>query len=186
MATTRRHLTVDDLDPLSEVHEGERHELIDGLLFVTPVSALKHQIVSLNLIRALDRHVDGEKLGMLFAPPTGVRLSADTLVVPDLLFVAKDHLPDPSAWMIEVAPDLVAEILSPGTRRRDLRTKRELYAQFGVREYWIVDPDAKSVEILTIDDGRYEQALPGEDGALGSHVLPGLVLTLAQVFDGIG
>jgi Uma2 family endonuclease len=85
-----------------------------------------------------------------------------------------------------VAPDLVVEILSPGTRRRDLTTKRELYAQSGVPEYWTVDPDARSVEILTLDDGRHERALRGDDGALGSRVLRGLVLTVSQVFDGIG
>jgi Uma2 family endonuclease len=76
----------------------------------------------------------------------------------------------------------VIEILSPGTRRRDLTIKRELYERFGVPEYWFVDPDATTLAILTPRDGRYEPVPLGDRGGIRSRVLPDLKLTLDQVF----
>lgn len=180
MAAMRR-LTYRDLELLPEEQEGDQHELIDGELFATPVPTLRHQIVSGKLFRYLDRHVEHRSLGMVFPAPTGVRLAPNTLAIPELCFVAAERAPDPDAQTIDVPPDIVIEILSPGTRRRDLELKRALYARFKVPEYWIVDPDGRAVAVLTLAGDSYEQ-VPGEgDGAITSRVLPALELTLAQV-----
>jgi Uma2 family endonuclease len=76
------------------------------------------------------------------------------------------------------------EILSPGTRRHDLDTKRALYARFGVQEYWIVDPDARTFSVLALASDKFEPVPSGESGAITSRVLPGLTLALKDVFAG--
>ena len=86
---------------------------------------------------------------------------------------------------VDAPPDLVVEILSPATRQRDLTTKREIYARFGVREYWIVDLDARTVTILALAGNTYRPVPGGEGGAIQSRVLPELRLTLEAVFEGV-
>ena len=119
MAITLKRLTVDDLDAIAEEHEGDRHELIDGELVVTPVPIMKHQIASMRIVRYLDRHVEDEHLGAVFSAPTGIRLDAHNLLIPDVWFVARDRFHSLGVKTMDAAPDLVVEILSPGTRRRD-------------------------------------------------------------------
>lgn len=181
MATTFK-LTYDDLELIPIEREGDRHELIDGELFVTPVPVTKHQTISFNLTLALGLFVRGESRGEVRVAPSGVRLHPDTLVIPDLCFVAQDRLRIIGEKTIDGPPDLVVEILSPGTRRRDLTIKRALYARFGVQEYWIVDPDARKVLVLALVESEYEPVPVGDDGAIASRVLPDLVLTLDEVF----
>ena len=185
MAITARRLTFEDLELIPEEQEGDRHELIDGELIVTPVPVTKHQIISMNLIRVLDRHVHTASLGMVLPAQTGVRLTPDNLLIPDIVFVAKDRLHVIGAKTIDAAPDLVVEILSPGTRRRDLTTKRDLYARFGVQEYWIVDPDTRTVTVLALTGDTYETVPLTNDGMVQFRVLPGLALALTEIFAGI-
>jgi Uma2 family endonuclease len=134
MATTARRLTVDDLEFIPEERLGDRHELIDGELIVTPVPVTRHQRVSVNLTLELGSFVRRERLGEVHVAPSGVRLHPETLVIPDLCFAAHDRLHIIGEKTIDGAPDLVIEILSPGTRRRDLTIKRELYERFAVPE----------------------------------------------------
>lgn len=185
MATTARRLTVEDLELLPEEHEGDRQELIDGEVVVTPVPIIKHQIVSMNVTRSLDQHVRPRNLGMVFSAPTGIQFSRHDLLVPDICFVSTDRLGILGEKTIDGPPDLVIEILSPGTRRRDLTTKRDLYARFGVREHWPVDPDRRTVEVLVLVGGVYQLLPARDDGSLQSHILPDLRLTLDDVFEGI-
>ena len=77
------------------------------------------------------------------------------------------------------------EILSPRTRRRDLDTKRALYARFGAQEYWIVDPDARTLSVLALAGDKFEPVPSGESGAITSRVLPGLTLALKDVCAGV-
>ncbi|MBW3631733.1 MAG: Uma2 family endonuclease [Chloroflexi bacterium] len=158
--------------------------MIDGELVVTPVSLIKHQIVSMNIISALDRLVRDGGLGRVLHPPTGVRLTPDNLSIPDIVFVAQDRLHVIGAKTIDAPPDLVVEILSLGTRQRDLTTKRNLYARFGVQEYWIVDPDARTITVLALTGDKYETVPLADDDMIQSRVLPGLSLTLTAVFMG--
>jgi len=185
MATTARRLTFKDLELNPEEHEGDRHELIDGELVVTPVPLIKHQVVSMNIISALDRFVRDGDLGRVLHAPTGVQLTPDNLLIPDIVFVAQNRLHIIGPKTIDAAPDLVVEILSPGTRRRDLDTKRALYARFGVQEYWIVDLDARTLTVLALAGAKFDP-VPGEEGgAIASRVLPGLTLALTDVFAGV-
>ncbi len=185
MAITARRLTTEDLDSIPEEQPGDRHELIDGELFVTPVPLDKHQAISSNIVYALESLVRRQQLGLTRTAPSGVRLSPDTLVIPDLYFVARHRVHHLGAKGMEGPPDLVVEILSPGTRRRDLTVKRSLYARFKAPEYSIIDPDTESVTVLTLASDVYVPAPKGADGAIESRVLPELELSLAQVFAGM-
>ncbi|MFN8592301.1 MAG: Uma2 family endonuclease [Thermomicrobiales bacterium] len=185
MVTTAKRLTYDDLEDIPQEREGDRHEIIGGELIVTPAPIPAHQIISSNIIYALNHFVRGAKLGIVLPAPIDIRLTPDNVLIPDIVFVASDrsHVIGPRA--IDAPPDLVVEILSPGTRQRDLTVKRALYARFGVREYWIVDPQARTVAVLALVDDRYDAIPATSAGALQSRVLPGLALTLDEVFEGV-
>lgn len=184
MATTFKRLTYDDLESIPQERPGDRHELIDGELIVSPSPVPVHQIIVRNLTIRLGLHVETGNLGTLIPSPIDVKFSPDNVLIPDLIFIAGDRPDAVGEKAILAAPDLVVEILSPGTRRRDLGVKRALYARFRVPEYWIVDPGARIVTGLTIAEGGYEQVPVGEGGMIESRVLPGLKLSLEQVFAG--
>jgi Uma2 family endonuclease len=183
MATTIQKLTYDVLASIVTERESDRIELIDGVAYVTPAPRPVHQLIVTNLIGILLPVIRGRRLGMLYASPVDVRLSAHDLVQPDLLFIARDRLSIMTDVAIEGPPDLVVEILSPGTRERDLGAKRDLYARAGVREYWVIDPEARTIAMLGLYDGRYE-AIPADAAELvQSALLPGLAVDPAAVFD---
>lgn len=185
MVTTARKLTYHDLEAIPEERPGDRHELIDGEIFVTPSPIPAHQIASGNIAYPLEHHVRVHDLGMVLHAPVDVRLTPDNVLIPDIPFIARDRLHIIGEKTIDAAPDLVFEILSPGARQRDLTVKRALYARFGVREYWIVDPEAKTVIVLVLNDDRYEPLPVTGDGRIVSRALPGLELTLDQIFGGL-
>jgi Uma2 family endonuclease len=178
-------LTYDDLESIPEEHPGDRHEIVNGELVVTPSPAPMHQIVSRALFRLLDRHVTAGDLGEVLFAPVDIRLTPDNVLIPDIIYIARDRLHVIGSKTVDAPPDLVVEILSPGTRRRDLDTKRALYARFGVQEYCIVDPDARTLTVLALAGAKFESVPPGEGGAIASRVLPGLTLTLEDVFAGV-
>lgn len=182
MATTVERFTYDDLESIPQEREGDRHELIDGELVVTPSPMPSHQFVSENISNVLGQFVRERNLGRIAYAPIDVRLTPDNVLIPDIIFIARErkHVVGPKT--VDAPPDLVVEILSPGTRRRDQTTKRDLYARFGVREYWIVDLVERTVMVLALVSNHYEPIAPGDDGAIRSGVLPGLVLALGDVF----
>lgn len=182
MAITLRRLTVDDLEAIPEEHEGDRQELIDGELIVSPPPGLRHQTVSSNIVFALEQHARTTNAGWVYAAPTGIRFASDNLLIPDAWFIAADRVPAIEQNTMDAPPDLVVEILSPGTHQRDQCVKRELYERFQVQEYWIVDPVRRTVTVLTLADERFEVVPPKADGSIQSRVLPGLVLSLEIVF----
>jgi Uma2 family endonuclease len=182
MATTVKRLTYDDLEAIPRERPGDRHEIINGELVVTPSPAPMHQIVSRDLFRLIDRHVRTSALGEVLYAPVDIRLTPDNVLIPDIIYIARDRLHIIGPKTIDGPPDLVVEILSPGTRRRDLDTKRELYARFGVQEYWLVDPDARTVTVLALAGNKFEPFSSGEAGTIRSRVLQGLTLTVNDVF----
>lgn len=185
MATTIKRLTYDDLESIPQEREGDRHEIIDGELIVTPAPAPPHQFASRNVFRRLDRHVSRARLGEVLFAPVDIRLTPDIVLIPDIIFIAKDRLHIVGPKTVDAAPDLVVEILSPGTRQRDLTVKRDLYARFGVREYWIVDPDRRTVEVLELVGDAYRLVPLLEGSVIQSRVLPELRLTLEMVFEDV-
>src|SRR5690348_7392111 len=123
-----RSLTVADLYAMPESERGERYELIDGDLLVNPAPVPVHQIVSGNLMLHLELHVRANKLGRVIATP-GLLVDERTYVVPDIVFVHRKRVAIIGPANVVEPPDLVCEILSPGSRRYDQLVKRALYAQ---------------------------------------------------------
>ncbi|MHB1757363.1 MAG: Uma2 family endonuclease [Leptospirillum sp.] len=162
-----------------------RYEIIEGELFMTPSPNSKHQEISGNLFAVIWTHLRSNPFGKVFAAPYDVVFSQDPLQVtePDLVFVSKAHASIITEKNIQGVPDLLIEILSPGTAATDRRVKRALYERFGVPEYWIVDPEAEAVQVFRLSNGRYGIGLEfRKEDALDSHLLPGLSIPLATVF----
>ena len=135
--------------------DGNRYEIIAGVLYMTPAPGTGHQSISARVVTFLVTHVEFAGLGRVFAAPVDVELAPDTVVQPDIVVVLSANLHRITPSRIIGAPDLVVEILSPGTAGYDRREKQDAYARAGVGEYWIVDPGAQTVELLTLDQGGY-------------------------------
>ena len=123
--------------------DDKRYELIDGELILAPSPVTQHHRISRNLRRALDEFVEPQSLGELFYAPMDVVLSDHDVFQPDILFISNNRLHIIGDRNIQGAPDLVIEILSPSTETRDRDIKLEQYLRFGVREYWLIDPQER-------------------------------------------
>jgi Uma2 family endonuclease len=173
-------LTYEDYVLLPEDHQ---YEVIDGELFMTPAPTLFHQAVKRRLVRLLEDFLDSRRLGAIFDAPTDVVLSKHDVVQPDILVVLEAHRSILAEKFVAGAPDLVVEVLSPSTEERDRTAKAKRYAAFGVREMWLVDPDAKSIEVLVNSgNGFRRDSLYGESDAVRSAILPGLEFPAGPVF----
>ena len=162
--------------------DDQRHEIIDGNLLMAPSPDMWHQDSSRKLFRLIDRFVTRNKLGEVFYAPFDVVLDSENTVQPDLIFVSTANLGIIQRRAIFGTPDLLVELVSPSSVRRDRYDKKELYARFGVKEYWIGDPANKSLEILTLEQGRYELHCAAEtQGRLTSLVLVGLEFDLTEI-----
>lgn len=164
-----------------------RHELIDGVHFVTPTPVTRHQLLvgrlSFEIELCLRAHPG---VGQLFGVPLDVVLSALDVVEPDLILITADQMEILTPKNVQGAPTLVIEVLSPSTRKRDIGIKRQLFDRGGVREYWIVDGKLNRIAIHRRNaDGML--ALTGELKAeagdvLTTPILPGLELPLIRLF----
>lgn len=177
-------LTYDDF--LLFPDDGLRHELIDGEHYVTPCPNTKHQRVSGNLYWLLRSHLETYPTGELFFAPFDVIFSDFDVVEPDLLYMSRARAAEIlTSKNVKGAPELVVEIGSPGTRKRDETIKRRLYERAGVTEYWIVDPDLDVLRIYGRGAGGFDRprelSLEGGD-VLTTPLLPGLALPLANIF----
>jgi Uma2 family endonuclease len=176
-------LTYDDFVLFPD--DGKRHELIDGEHYVTPSPNLKHQAVSRNLLALIWTYLRRHPVGKVYGAPLDVVFSHFDVVEPDLLFVSEARRDVLTAKNVQGAPDLVVEVGSPSTRRRDEKLKHQLYERFNVTEYWVVDPDIDVVRIYRLMDGKYERGreLSLDHGdVLTTPLLPGLDLPLAEIF----
>jgi Uma2 family endonuclease len=135
--------------------EDKRYEILDGELYVVPAPNTRHQRLSRDLLSVLLDHIRERKLGEVLAAPYDVILSDENVVQPDILFVRQERLGIIGETNLAGAPDLVIEIVSAGTRGKDLEIKRKIYASFGVQEYWVVDPETAMVEVLVWSEAGY-------------------------------
>ena len=172
-------------DYLAFPDDGLRHELIDGEHHVTPAPGIRHQVLSARLVTALGMYLRQHRVGQVMAAPTDVALSEFDIVQPDVLFVSNEHF-DMLKQSLHHAPDLAVEILSPSTRATDEGEKRLAYERFGVREYWIVDPEFDRVTVYRRDSrGLFQVAarLGGQvQEPLTTPLLPGFSLELDELF----
>jgi Uma2 family endonuclease len=137
--------------------DGKRYELHDGVLSVTPAPGTRHQRVLFRLAKALDAHVTAHGLGEVDIAPFDVILSDVSVVQPDILFAANERFAAFSERGFEGAPTLAAEVISPSTPRIDRHTKLSLYARYAVPYYWIVDPEARTIDVHRLTAHGYEE-----------------------------
>ena len=182
MANVQVKLTYEDYLLFPE-DDDLRHELIEGEHEVTPAPGRWHQHVLRRLNRALDGFVAAHGLGEVYFAPFEVKLSNWSAVQPDLLFVSRARQEAFTERGIEGPPDLVVEVLSPSTRRRDQTRKLALYEKHGVPEYWILDHERKRVLVYRLRGERYD---PPEElvapAVLRTPLLPALEIALADLF----
>ncbi len=164
--------------------DGPRYELIGGELIMAAAPLTRHQLVLMCLIRLLDGFVRSHRLGTVICAPIDVHLSDHDVVQPDIIFVATVHADRIARVGIEGPPDLCVEILSEGTRKRDLDRKRRLYADHGVEEYWIFDPDADTAAVYRLRENPEKPvATFARTDTMTSAMFPGLEIGLAEVFE---
>ena len=170
-------------DDYRQLPEGAPYELIRGHLAMSPSPSPRHQIVQANLFFALSRFVRANQAGRVVSAPIDVQLADTSVVQPDLLYMRRDRLDHIGERSIEGAPDLVVEILSPATAHRDLTEKKRLYEEHGVQEYWVVDPDTRTVEIHVRTDPAFTlHQRCVEEGTGTSALLEGFELGLDELF----
>ncbi len=160
-----------------------RHEILEGELFVSPSPSLVHQVLLGELHARLLTHVRGRQLGRLLTGPVDVKRSEYGVTVPDILFVRKSrpHVVRLGEQAITEPPDLVVEVISPSSDRRDRVRKFAFYAEFGVQEYWVVDPFQRTCDAYILREGIYE-ALQIELGTLRSEAVEGFELEIEDLF----
>lgn len=163
-------------------NDGKRYEIIDGELLVSPSPSTAHQRVLTNLTLFLASHVKRHALGEVFVSPFDVVFSRFDVVEPDLLYVSRDRAAIVTEKNVAGAPDLVVEILSESTEKIDRTAKLKLYARYGVKEYWIIDPVAVTAEIFRRQSEGLDAAehLSRKD-SLTSSLFPGFTLPLEQL-----
>lgn len=183
-ATPGLKLTYDDFVLFPD--DGKRHELIDGEHYVTPSPNTKHQGVSGNLYLLIGSWLEVHPIGRIFYAPLDVVFSNFDVVEPDLLYFSNERASEVlTPQHVRGAPEIVVEIASPGTRRRDETIKRRLYERAGVSEYWIVDPEVDAIRIYRRGQetfGRVVELSRETDDVLTTPLLPGLEMPLARIF----
>lgn len=182
--TEEKILTVHEFLDLDIFEDGYLYELINGEIVKRASPDTEHQSISINLMRQFFQHVPAKVAGKLFHAPYDVYLDEENLVQPDLIFVAEANAGIIQTGCIVGVPDLVVEILSPGTHRTDRGAKFKLYQRLGVAEYWIVGPRSQTIEVYALNAGAYDLfALGEEGGTVESNLLKGLSVPVRDIFD---
>ena len=169
--------------------ESDRAELLDGELIMMAPPTRIHQEISVELTRQLANFLEGKRCRVYHAP-FAVRLfeqdgdipeDVKTVVEPDISVVCDPGKLDGKGC--KGAPDMVMEILSPSTQRHDRLVKLDLYQRAGIREYWIVDPDSRTVQVFLLDRGSVlPHEVYGRDAVAKVNVLDGCFIELNRVF----
>lgn len=180
LAAGRERYTYEDYCRLPE---GAPYQLIGGKLVMTPSPTPYHQMVSMKLELQMATYVLEKGLGIVLHAPLDVYLDETETYQPDIIFISNERLNIIEEKCIKGAPDLVVEILSPNTGYYDLRSKYKVYEKKGVQEYWIVDPQVKSIQIFRLQEGKFvlDQEVE-EQGVVKSRVIPGLEIRLESIF----
>jgi Uma2 family endonuclease len=179
-------LTYDDFVQFPD--DGLRHELIDGEHYVTPSPNTKHQAVSMKLTLLIGGWLESRPIGRLFYAPFDVVFSNFDVVEPDLLYLSNARAAEAlTPQHVRGVPELVIEIGSPGTRKRDETVKRQLYERAGVSEYWVVDPELDTIRVYRREGDAFAGVveLSAEAGdILTTSLLPGLEIPLRHTLRG--
>lgn len=176
MSGPRVKLTYEDY---LQMPEEQRYELLEGDLRMVPAPGFMHQQVLAKLYKAVDAYLQRHGLGQVYFAPLDVILDDDSVVQPDLVVILNENVSIIKPEGLRGAPDLVVEVLSPGNAHRDRGVKRRLYGRYGVKEYWLVDPQERTVEVTSLRDGVLETVSLSRAGAnVHSPLFPGLTMAV--------
>ena len=180
MKTAEKPWTYEDY---LKLEDDRRYEVLEGELVEMPAPGKKHQEACLELAIKFASFLRKEDKGKLYLAPFYVVLSEHTVLQPDLVVVLKENLHIVEEKGIFGAPDLVVEIVSPSTFKRDVEDKRKLYARYGVKEFWLVLPEERVIEVLVLKGQEYEVFSHAyEKGKVCSKLLEGFCVALEEVF----
>jgi Uma2 family endonuclease len=162
------------------------YELIHGRIVMTPPAGWPHGGIEATIVRLIGEHVERLKLGIVLGSSTGYDLRSGDTVEPDVSYISAERFaagpaPQPGQF-VRIVPNLVVEILSPSTTKRDQTEKKEIYERTGVDEYWIVDPRGKAVTLFHRGERGYGDGQTFRSGMLRSRALPKLRLSLDKLF----
>ena len=166
--------TVANLDNLPD--DGNRYELVNGEIIVAAAPTWQHQQIVGYLYRRIADWVESHDLGQVSVAPVDVVLDQLNVVQPDVVVVSRNALPQLRDGKVHGAPLLVVEVMSPTSRGCDAVSKLFLYAEAGIAEYWLADPQTRTLQVLQLRAARYEPVEPAADGSIASAVLQGLVI----------
>lgn len=168
----------------AKLPEGAPYQLIGGQLVMSPSPTPYHQRISKKLGMMLLEFVEEKnKIGEVLFAPLDVYFEETETYQPDVIYIPNGRIDIVKEKKIEGAPDLLVEILSPSTAYYDLKKKKAVYEKHGVKEYWIVDPEEKTVEVFENQNRKFILVGTfGKDDKLTSKLLPGLTVDLSQVF----
>ena len=162
--------------------DGFRYELINGELLMSPAPSFFHQMSNSDLALFLKLYIKEHSLGWVVEAPTDVILDNYNTVQPDIIFISKENFSKIKKNAMYGAPDLVVEIISPNSIRRDRYIKKELYEKHGVKEFWLVDIENKSVEVFNNNDRHFELfSLTVETGKIESNLFPELEILIESI-----
>jgi len=181
MKATVSKMTYDQYCLLPE--DGYQYEVFDGELVMTPAPIPKHQRIVLRLARILDEFVEKNRLGQVYVSPIDIVFDRYTILQPDIIFIKESRLHIVGEEAIEGAPDLVVEVLSRSTLLKDRVRKLQTYSEFGVLEYWIVDPIKQVIELYERagEELQFSKEFSSRD-TLESPLLSGFQLPVARIF----
>jgi len=162
--------------------DGYRYELINGELIMVPGPSKFHQKSGGDLYVSLYLFITGNNLGEIYYAPYDVILDENNTVQPDILFISNENSLNNQDKALYGAPDLVVEIISPSSVIYDRNIKKELYEKYGVKEYWLVDIENKTVEIFENIEGKFSLfSYAVEKGKLTSKVLNGFEVEIKDI-----
>lgn len=164
--------------------DGNRYEVIDGQLYMTPPPGWSHQVGVANLLLIVGAHVRDNGLGHVVPAPVGVKLDDENGLQPDLVYVSNERASIITERGVMGAPDLVVEVLSPSTRGRDLGVKLRRYAAAGIPHYWIMDRGPRELRVLRLGPAGCEEAgrfLPGS--VFEPDLFPGLRIPISELWE---
>mgnify|MGYP001583726496 FL=1 len=165
--------------------EGSPYQLIQGeFVMMVPAPNPFHQIISANIFERIRRFVKEKGIGIVLYSPIDIYLGEENACQPDIVFISKEREGIIKEDGIYGPPDLIVEILSPSTAYYDIKKKFKVYERYGVKEYWIVDPEMKGMEIFLLKpNGEFELSSKRyEAGAVKSIIIDGLEINLKEIF----
>ena len=170
-------------DDYLAIDDDNRYEIIEGELVLTPSPTIIHQHIAAKIETVIRNFVEQSNLGMVMGAPLDVVLDKNVVLQPDVLFVSRERYHIITAACLKGGPDLVVEVISSSSGVRDRIKKSRIYRHYGVKEYWLVDPGAGTVEVLSEGDrGWYLAGAYDEEEILTSSLLPGLQVKLKEIF----